>query len=43
MEATRRVARALVREGRLEVTQKGRVLGADEPYRGPIRLRLAGQ
>lgn len=41
MERTRRVARRLAKEGVLAVTQKGRVLGADEPYKGPIRLRWA--
>jgi hypothetical protein len=39
MDMTRRVAEALVAEGRIEVTQKGKpvVLGSS---RGPIRLRL---
>ena len=41
MGRTRDVARALVREGRCDVLQRGRVLDAEEPYRGPIRLRKA--
>lgn len=40
MSPTRDAARSLVREGRIDVMQKGNVLGTDEEYRGPIRLRL---
>ena len=41
MEPTREATRALVREGKLDVMQKGKVLDTDEPYKGPIRLRLS--
>ncbi|KUM43166.1 DUF3253 domain-containing protein [Pseudomonas sp. EpS/L25] len=41
MEPLRQVARELVRQGRLSVTQKGEVLSPDVPWRGPIRLSLA--
>ena len=40
MEPTRQAARSLVREGKLDVMQKGKVLGVEEVYKGPIRLRL---
>ncbi len=40
MERTRRAARRLAAEGRLEVTQRGRVVDPSAA-RGPIRLRLA--
>ena len=40
MEATRGAARALAVAGRIEVVQRGVVLDAAAPYRGPIRLRL---
>lgn len=40
MEPTRFAARSLVREGKVDVMQKGLVLRVDEEYRGPIRLRL---
>ena len=40
MEPTRLAARSLVHDGRIEVRQKGSVLGVDEEYRG--RLRLTG-
>lgn len=40
MQSTRDAARSLVHEGRLDVMQKGKVLGRDEEYRGPVRLRL---
>ncbi len=39
MATTREVARQLVREGRIEVTQKGEVVDLVSA-RGPIRLRL---
>ena len=40
MQPTRDAARSLVKEGRIDVMQKGNVVGVDEEYRGPIRLRL---
>lgn len=40
MQPTRDAARSLVHEGRVDVMQHGKVLGSDEEYRGPIRLRL---
>ena len=43
MEPTRKAARGLVREGKIDVMQKGAVLEKDEEYRGPIRLRLCLQ
>ncbi|MDJ0849959.1 MAG: DUF3253 domain-containing protein [Myxococcota bacterium] len=39
MERTRRAARRLAAEGRVEVTQRGRVVDPSAA-RGPIRLRL---
>jgi len=36
----RDVARALVRTGQVEVTQKGRPLDPDADWRGPVRIRL---
>jgi len=41
MSATRDAARSLVREGKVDVIQKGTILGIEEEYRGPIRLRLS--
>ncbi|MEH3023878.1 MAG: DUF3253 domain-containing protein [Pseudomonas oryzihabitans] len=41
MEPLRQVARELVRQGRLSVTQKGETLSPDSPWHGPIRLSLA--
>lgn len=38
MEPTRHAARSLAREGKIDVMQKGVVLGLEEEYRGPIRL-----
>ena len=40
MEPARTAARALAREGRVRITQRDRVLGPDEQWRGPIRIRL---
>jgi len=40
MQPTRDAARMLAREGKVDVMQRGCVLGIDEEYRGPIRLRL---
>jgi len=40
MELTRRVARDLVKEGRLEILQKGKVVDDPRGFKGPIRLRL---
>ena len=42
MHPTRDAARSLAKDGRIVVMQKGNVLGVDEEYRGPIRLRLFG-
>ncbi|MEM1296728.1 MAG: DUF3253 domain-containing protein [Verrucomicrobiota bacterium] len=42
MEATRTVARSLVKAGEIEVCQKGAVVDA-ETAKGPIRLRLAAK
>ena len=42
MDPVRRVARALVARGELEVTQSGRVVDIDTA-RGAIRLRLPSQ
>jgi len=39
MEPTRLAARSLVHDGRIEVRQKGSVLGVDEEYRGPVFLQ----
>lgn len=38
----RAVARELAGEGTIEVVQKGQPIDAGGPWRGPIRLRLAG-
>jgi len=43
MQPTRDAARSLVREGKIDVTQKGNVLEIDEEYHGPIRLRLCSE
>lgn len=40
MSPTRDAARTLAREGKIDVMQKGNVIGIEEEYRGPIRLRL---
>jgi len=40
MQPTRDAARSLAREGKIDVMQKGNVVGVDEEYRGPIRLRM---
>lgn len=40
MEPTRLAARSLVQERKIDVMQKGKVLGSKQEYRGPIRLRL---
>ena len=42
MELTREVARALARDGDVEITQKGEVLDPDVAWRGPVRVRAAG-
>jgi Protein of unknown function (DUF3253) len=39
MPKVRDCARALAREGRLEVTQRGAVLSPEEDWRGALRLR----
>lgn len=40
MQPTRDAARSLAREGKVDVIQKGNIIGVNEEYRGPIRLRL---
>ena len=42
MEATREAAKDLVRQGVLEITQKGKVVDPNN-LKGPIRLRLQAQ
>lgn len=42
MEPTRCAARELAREGAIDVVQRGKVLDPDQPFQGPIRLRLKG-
>jgi hypothetical protein len=39
MEPTRAAARALARDGAVEVTQRGVVVDPDGDWRGPIRIR----
>jgi hypothetical protein len=39
MPATRSVAKRLVAEGKIEITQKGQVVDP-EKFKGPIRFRL---
>ncbi|QYG91918.1 DUF3253 domain-containing protein [Iamia sp. SCSIO 61187] len=39
MDLTRDVARDLARGGEVEITQKGRALDPDAPWRGPVRIR----
>jgi hypothetical protein len=41
MEPTRRAARALAREGVVEVTSRGAVLDPADEWRGPVRIRPA--
>ncbi len=41
MEPTRSTARALARQGAVEITQRGVVLDPDGDWRGPIRIRSA--
>ena len=40
MDDARDVARALAREGLVDVTQKGDALDPDATWRGPIRIRI---
>jgi hypothetical protein len=40
MEDAREAARALAREGEVDVTQKGAVLDPDATWRGPVRIRI---
>jgi len=40
MDDARDVARALAREGLVDVTQKGDALDPDGTWRGPIRIRI---
>ncbi len=39
MDDVRDVVRELARSGRVELSQRGRVLDPDEPWKGPIRIR----
>jgi Protein of unknown function (DUF3253) len=39
MPAVREAARKLAREGRLVITQRGKVLSPDKPFTGAIRLQ----
>lgn len=39
MADARDTARALAREGEVEITQKGEVLDPDATWRGPVRIR----
>lgn len=41
MERTREIARALAREGAIEITRRGERMRPDARVAGPIRLRLA--
>lgn len=41
MERTREIARALAREGAIEITRRGERMRPDARVKGPIRLRLA--
>lgn len=43
MDLTRDVARDLARAGEVEITQKGTALDPDEAWKGPVRVRAAGQ
>ncbi|WP_263996084.1 DUF3253 domain-containing protein [Mycobacterium yunnanensis] len=40
MDDARDVARELARTGDVEISQKGTVLDPDQPWRGPIRIRI---
>jgi uncharacterized protein DUF3253 len=40
MDEARDVARDLARTGEVEISQKGAVLDPDQPWRGPIRIRI---
>jgi hypothetical protein len=42
MEPARAAARALARQGRVEITQRGTVLDPDADWRGPVRIRIVG-
>ena len=41
MERTRAAARALARDGAVEITQRGAVLDPDGQWHGPVRIRSA--
>ncbi len=43
MSDVRAVARALAAQGRVTVTQRGRVLDPQAPWRGPVRLARGGR
>jgi hypothetical protein len=38
----RQIVRRLAREGRVEVTGRGRVLPLDGEWTGPVRIRIVG-
>ena len=40
MDLTREAARSLAKLGEIVVTQKGQILQPEDPYHGPIRLKL---
>ena len=40
MPDARETARELANEGRVEITQKGKAIDPNEPWRGPIRIRI---
>jgi hypothetical protein len=42
MPSVRDCARELARQGKIAVTQRGRALSSDAPYRGAIRLVFLG-
>ena len=42
MPVVRQAVAALARAGEVEVLQRGRVQSPDDPWRGPIRIRLVG-
>jgi len=39
MEPAHQAARRLAADGRIEITQRGRIIDPGEAFRGPIRLR----
>ena len=41
MDTARDAARALARDGEVEITQKAEVLDTDGQWRGPVRIRVS--